>query len=288
MMLQFPQPMMPMMNMEKGCGKGMPTTAPPTLVMPPPPPAAPPPGSAGTGANASSAWNSLAHMTPFPLAPATTATTTSQVDQKAEGEAQKKLNRLLQEMKKEEDSVSPNLQSMAHEMKKQDEKNNMKGLHTALRTLGQAKDELLEAENARAQLLSQWKNFLQQSVVKWREFTANFQASDTAHQESVHTARLNLKHAQRSFDLATKKEQSGSGKAQVISDDEEAEDLTEEMSVDAREESAQKIHEGMSSIVTSLEELSSSADQLEQRVKRPRTSIEEAQPVKSFGKAGDV
>ena len=227
-------------------------------------------------------------MTPFPLAPATTATTTSQVDQKAEGEAQKKLNRLLQEMKKEEDSLSPNLQSMAHEMKKQDEKNNMKGLHTALRTLGQAKDELLEAENARAQLLSQWKNFLQQSVVKWREFTANFQASDTAHQESVHTARLNLKHAQRSFALATKKEQSGSGKAQVISDDEEAEDLTEEMSVDAREESAQKIHEGMSSIVTSLEELSSSADQLEQRVKRPRTSIEEVQPVKSFGKAGDV
>ena len=74
----------------------------------------------------------------------------------------------------------------------------------------------------------------------------------------------------------------------MISDDEEAEDLTEEMSVDAREESAQKIHEGMSSIVTSLEELSSSADQLEQRVKRPRTSIEEVQPVKSFGKAGDV
>ena len=64
--------------------------------------------------------------------------------------------------------------------------------------------------------------------------------------------------------------------------------FTEDMTVDTREESAQKIHEGMSSIVASLEELSSSADQLEQRVKRPRTSVEELPPVKSFGKAGDA
>ena len=177
---------------------------------------------------------------------------------------------------------------MAHEMKKQDEKNHMKGLHSALRALGQAKDALLEAENARAQLLSQWKTFLQQSVIKWREFTANFQASDTAHQASVQEARLAVKRAQRCFDVATKQEQSGSGNAQVISDDEEELDLTEDMTVDSREESAQKIHEGMSLIVASLEELSSSADQLEERVKRPRTSASEPPTEKSFGKAGDV
>ena len=288
MMMQFPP--MPMTGMEKGTGKSMPvpTAAPPTMVLPPPPPANPPPGTTGIGPKAMSAWPAFTQMAPFPTAPATSSTTTLQVDPKAEGEAQKKLNRLLQEMKKEEDSLSPNLQSMAHEMKKQDEKNHMQGLHAALRSLGQAKDELLEAENARAQLLSQWKTFLQQSVVKWREFTASFQASDTAHQESVHTARLNVKQAQRCFDLATKKDQSNSGKPQVISDDEEPEDFSEEMTVDTREESAQKIHEGMSSIVASLEELSSSADQLEQRVKRPRTSVEEPPPVKSFGKAGDA
>jgi hypothetical protein len=61
------------------------------------------------------------------------------------------------------------------------------------------------------------------------------------------------------------------------------------MAVDPKEESAQKIHDGMSSMVTSLEELSSSADLLEQRVKRPRTSCtgDEVQ-VQSFGKAGDT
>ena len=245
-----------------------------------------------TGVNTSSAmsWPPAMPVMTFPSAPVAPAAITPQVDLKVEGDAQKKLNRLLQEMKKEEDSLSPNLQSMAHEMKKQDEKNHMKGLHSALRTLGQAKDDLLEAENARAQLLSQWKTFLQQSVVKWKEFTANFQASDTAHQASVQEARIAVKRAQRSFDIASKREQSGTGSAQIISDDEEENDTSEEMNVemDSREESAQKIHEGMSSIVASLEELSSSADQLEQRVKRPRTAASEVPAVKSFGKAGDA
>ena len=150
----------------------------------------------------------------------------------------------------------------------------------------------MEAENARAQLLSQWKICLQQSVIKWREFTANFQASDTAHQASAQEARLAVKRAQRCFDLATKREQSGKGDAQIISDEEDEIKVTEDMTGESsREESAQKIHEGMSSIVASLEELSlsSSADQLEQRVKRARTSAEEPASAEiSFGKAGVV
>ena len=296
MMMQFPQPMPPPVMqapiIDKGSGKGMGNIQQPlpTMVLPPPPPANPPQMMTGANTSSSMSWPPAMPVMTFPSAPTASAACTPQVDLKVEGDAQKKLNRLLQEMKKEEDSLSPNLQSMAHEMKKQDEKNHMKGLHSALRTLGQAKDDLLEAENARAQLLSQWKNFLQQSVVKWKEFTANFQASDTAHQASVQEARLAVKRAQRSFDNANKREQSGAGSAQIISDDEEENDMSEEMNVemDSREESAQKIHEGMSSIVASLEELSSSADQLEQRVKRPRTAVSEAPAVKSFGKAGDV
>ena len=226
-------------------------------------------------------------MMPFPAAPAPTAVPVPQEDPAREGKAQKNLNRLLKEMKKEEDTLSPNLQSMAHEMKKQDEKSNMQGLHTAVRALGYAKDELLEAENARVQLLTQWKHFLQQSVIKWKEFTMNFQASDSAHQANVHAARLAVRKAQRAFDLASKREHIGKNEPWPVSDEEE--ETTEDMSVDPKEESAQKIHDGMSSIVTSLEELSSSADLLEQRVKRPRTSGtgDEAQ-VQSFGKAGDT
>ena len=299
MMMPYPQHMMtapmqqPMMPaqmqppmMDKGKGKGV---ANPVVMVPPPPPMpATSAMPASTGAQAS--WNSAMPMMPFPVAPAAPTVPAQQEDAAKEGKAQKNLNRLLKELKKEEDTLSPNLQSMAHEMKKQDEKSNMRGLHSAVRALGDAKDELLEAENARVQLLSQWKHFLQQSVVKWKEFTMNFQASDSAHQASVHAARLAVRRAQRSFDLASKREHIGKEEPWPVSDEED--EAAEDMTVDSKEESAQKIHDGMSSIVASLEELSSSADLLEQRVKRPRTSMgnEETAAAEgsSFRKAGDT
>ena len=281
----MPAPMQPPM-MDKGKGKGV---ANPVVMVPPPPPMpATSAMPASTGAQAS--WNSAMPMMPFPVAPAAPTVPAQQEDAAKEGKAQKNLNRLLKELKKEEDTLSPNLQSMAHEMKKQDEKSNMRGLHSAVRALGDAKDELLEAENARVQLLSQWKHFLQQSVVKWKEFTMNFQASDSAHQASVHAARLAVRRAQRSFDLASKREHIGKEEPWPVSDEED--EAAEDMTVDSKEESAQKIHDGMSSIVASLEELSSSADLLEQRVKRPRTSMgnEETAAAEgsSFRKAGDT
>lgn len=225
-------------------------------------------------------------MMPFPMAPTAPAIPTPPEQDIKEGTAQKNLNRLLKEMKKEEDSLPPNLQSMAHAMKKQDEKSNMQDLHSAVRSLGDAKDALLEAENARVQLLTQWKNFLQQSVVKWREFTMNFQASDSAHQTNVQAARAAVRKAQRAFNIASKREHIGKNEPWPISDEEEE---TMEDSADTKEESAQKIHDGMTSIMTSLEELSTSADLLEQRVKRPRTSTGPAEAaMPSFGKAGET
>lgn len=287
MMMPYPQPLMtaPMQPpvLDKGIGKG---SQPHGAMVPPPPPM---PATSGMTAASSipTPWAPSMQMMPFPMAPTSPVVPVPQEDPIKEGQAQQKLSRLLKEMKKEEDNLPSNLQSMAHEMKKQDEKSNMQSLHSAVRALGKSKDDLLEAENARAQLLSQWKHFLQQSVIQWKDFTRNFQASDTAHQASVRDARIAVRKAQRNFDVASKKEQIGKGEVQQISDEEEEPDNTEDMTVDSREESSQKIHEGMNSIVTSLEELSSSADLLEQRVKRPRTSSGEP-PSSSFGKAGGV
>ena len=73
----------------------------------------------------------------------------------------------------------------------------------AVRALGDAKQDLLEAENDRAQLLSQWRLFLQQSVVKWREFSARIYASESAHQQGVMSAKQAVKQAQRTFDIAS-------------------------------------------------------------------------------------
>ena len=228
MMLQYPPHMMPAPlqppvvqmpgsspMMDKGTGKGM------AHSMVPPPPPMPSTGTMSQPPGAPTTWTASMSTMPFPTAPPAPAVPAPQEAPSKEGQAQKNLNRLLKELKKEEDTLSPALQSMAHEMKKQDEKSNMKGLHLAVRALGDAKDALLEAENARVQLLSQWKHFLQQSVVKWKEFTMNFQASDSAHHASVQAARLAVRKAQRTFDLASKREHVGKNEPWPISDEEE-------------------------------------------------------------------
>jgi len=287
MMPQYQQPMMqpplPPPMIDKGAGKGA----------PPPPPVMSTIGVPAQGMVPqvpTMPWGSIGQMIPYPAAPScpTEPATTYRQD----GPAQQKLNRLLKEMKKEEDNLSPHLQSIAHEMQKQDEKNNIKNLSSAVRSLGEAKQELLEAENARAQLLSQWKIFLQQSVVKWREFAANFHASERAHQQGVQAARLSVKRAQRVFDLASKKEQAGQEGTVTISDEEGDNDAADDAMEDPHDESVQRIHQGMDSLVSSLEELSTSADQLEQRVKRPRVSAPDGNatstPAPHFGAPGAV
>ena len=126
--------------------------------------------------------------------------------------------------------------------------------------IGDAKQDLLEAENARAQMLTQWKQFIQQSLTKWREYTASFQASESAHQQGVQAARHVVRRAQKAFDVASKREQAGKDGTYTISDSdtEPADDVME----DPHGDGVQRVQDGMNSIVASLEELSSSADQL--------------------------
>jgi len=272
MMMPYPQqqimaPAYQPLQMDKGGGKGQPP--PPPLTMPSPPSTAMvgPPGQ----------WAPTMQMMPIPAAP-TGPVEASTDEVKKEGKAQANLNRLLKQMKKDEDSLTSDLQKMAHTMQKQDERDNTKELSVAVKILGQAKEDLLEAENAKAQLLSQWKTFLQQSVVKWREFSAQFQASESAHQNSIQAARLNVRKAQRRFDQASKREQAEPGDAIQVSDEEEDMDLQDDPgdgSSDQHDQGAQRIHDGMNMIVKSLVELSASADLLEQRVKRPRTDKED-------------
>ena len=283
---QMMQPPLPPPMNDKGAGKGV----------PPPPPMMPTIGVPATGMAhpvPTMPWGSIGQTIPFPAAPSCPAAVPEPTaTHKPDGPAQQKLNRLLKEMKKEEDNLSPHLQAIAHEMQKQDEKNNIKNLSSAVRSLGEAKQELLEAENARAQHLSQWKTFLQQTVVKWREFATSFHASESAHQQGVQAARVAVKRAQRVFDLASKKEQAGQEGTVTISDEEGDNDVADDTMEDPHDESVQRIHQGMDSLVSSLEELSSTADQLEQRVKRPRVSPSDGNvastPAPHFGAPGAV
>ena len=116
-----------------------------------------------------------------------------------------------------------------------------------------------------------------QSVVKWKEYTSQFQASEVAFHSRMQEATNHLRRAQRKVDWAKKRADSvgPDGSVTVLSDDEmEDPDIKEEDDL-PRDENAQRIHEGLSQVVTSLVELSESAERLEPKPKRPRTKEEE-------------
>ena len=152
MMMQPPLP--PPMN-DKGAGKGSvsPSMMMPTASM------APPGGRTSTGPTMPRGPNGQMMQFPMPPMGSSSAPACSPNAQNTtNGPAQQQLNRLLKEMMKEEDNLSPHLQSIVHEIQKQGEKSSIKNLSSAVPALGDAKQELLAAESARAQMLSQWKD----------------------------------------------------------------------------------------------------------------------------------
>lgn len=215
-------------------------------------------------------------------------------DHKLETSAQQKLNKIMKAAKKEE-HLSPEFQTLVQTEKKKDDKESTNNLLAAVRAHGKAKEALMEVEGSRMQLWSQWRTFLQQSVIKWKEYTGQFQASEAAFHTRMQEATANLRKAQRRVDIAKKRADATAGdeEVQYVTDDEMEESEACEDSDIPRDENAQKIQEGLDQVVSSLTVLSESADKLEPKTKRPRTREEEnpggakaSQAMQPFGKAG--
>ena len=298
-------PVAPPMMDGKGYGKGF-NHLNMQLASPPPPP---PPMLVGQPVPHGVPWTpqTLQHpmpampMMPFmpPMDQAMTPPPQVQVpeevldEQKKEKSAQYKLNKIVKAAKKE-DHLSPEFQDLVHKEMKKDDKESTDDLLAAVKELGVAKEALMEVERARMQLWSQWRIFLQQSVVKWKEYTAQFQSSETSFHTRMQDATAYLKRVQRRVDRAKKRaDRLGMDKEDVlqISDDDMDEPDTKEEEELPRDEHAQKIQEGLHQVVTSLSDLSESAEKLEPKAKRPRTKEEEDQlgakysSLQPFGKA---
>ena len=172
----------------------------------------------------------------------------------------------------EREHLSPEFQSLVHQEIKKDNKECSRNLHTAVTALDKAKEAQLEIENARMQLWSQWRVFLQQSVIKWKEYTAQFQAAETAFQAQAQEALLHVKRAQRRMDIAKKHmDANDQEETYTVSSDEDVEEMDSKDDVEVvKDENAQKIQEGLKQVVSSLEVLSESAEKLEPKAKRPR------------------
>eukprot|EP00435_Cladocopium_sp_Y103_P056002 s964_g18.t1 len=227
-----------------------------------------------------------------PAAPTSSVEMPIKEEQIQEFRAQQKLQKIVKAAKKE-DHLSPEFQALVHEEQKKDNKECGRNLHAAVTVLEKAKEKVIEIESARAQLMTQWRVFLHQSVTKWQEYTTQFQSSETAFQRQLQEATWNVKKAQKRFEAAKKRADAGTAEEDVqsISDEEVEEMEAEEL---PRDENAQRIQENMEQVVSSLTTLSEAADKLEPRVKRPRKEDEvsgaAAKPsstaMQPFGKAG--
>lgn len=300
-------PQSPMNADVKGSGKGYFPSQQQLAPLPPPPPPmllghAPPVGPPWMQQNMPM-MHHMPAMQPSPETtfagqpPMTVMPNIAPTEDQAFGrKVQQKLNKIVKAAKKEE-HLSAEFQNLVHAEMKKDNKECSRNLHTAVTALDKAKEAQLEVENARLQLWAQWRVFLQQSVVKWKEYTAQFQAAETAFQQQAQEAHLNLKRAQKHLDIAKRRMDAGDkDETYTVSSEEETEEMdAKEESELGRDENAQKIQEGLHQVVSSLEVLSESAEKLEPKAKRPRNAEEEGgagqrsyPSLEPFGKAGDA
>lgn len=232
------------------------------LAPPPPPPAFLAPGHPG------SATQYIQSVTPQEtvttdgngLAPVIAAPTDAEV----------RLKSLMRELRKApEEKLTPAIQE---EMKKntiREENMDAKGLHRAVNDVKKARRAVSAAVSARAKLMTDGKTFLQQSVVTWKEYTLMFQTQEKTLHDNLVAAQEGLVQAKKNFEEQSEAlRESG---IQDISDEEKdaanADDLMEY-------ETTKRIHEGLSTVVSSLQELSERAEVEEQQAKRQRRAAE--------------
>ena len=171
------------------------------------------------------------------------------------------------------DTLTPKLQSFVAEADKAENKGETKALHSAVKVLGKAQDNLDEALLARSNLMTQWRAFLATSLERFQQYTGHFQQQEHAHQENIANAKEALVKAKKEYQATEEKATT----ATTISDDEQ------DMKDMPAKDTATCIMEGLHTMTEGLKNLSDQAEQAaiseeERKVKRPRAARAEERP----------
>ena len=184
-------------------------------------------------------------------------------------------------LKKKDD---PELQTLAKEADVLHHKSATSKLHKAVTIHGDAKTVMLEARQARANLHSSWKQYLESAIETWKSFVTDFDKEDRKLEEQIIMAETALATAEEGLDEAKKVATEEELKAQVetIEDEEEA--------VDRTVKTGQIMREGISSMLDGLVQLKASTEDMveEQGNKRQRTDdgLAKSTAMQPFGGAG--
>ena len=262
----------------KGKGKG---DFPQVPQAPLPPPPMPWPGYMPMGQNMPVMMRQMAQMQPMQIAPASTTTTmqsmqhppmpapTMTPEQQAR---EQKMQELMAYLKRRGPDLPQDVSQKVHEFSKKDGAQAKKDLQTAAKALGEAKDTLEAALQARTNLISSWNTFLTDAVRTWQEYGHLFQSQETEHQERIQAAREVFTLAKQQVDEA----KSALGEAIEVNDVDDGEDLAGPSNVATSE----KITESMQFLTASLHQFQQRAEEIHVEVqsslKRPRLTSPES------------
>ena len=200
-------------------------------------------------------------------APTLTVATDSQ---QATGAIPQEYKALIDSLKRNQTkgTLPDDVQQEMKTLKIKEEKEQNKELNQAVKGLRKARKELQESHEARAQLHSQWRNFLSLSVTQWQGFTSQFQAREKVAVNRISEAQQALQEAKAL--LASSKEiVELAPNAESVQDV----DLVSEDDTAKTADSASRMQDGMQNLTTTLENLHKAAEDIhasEQAAKRAR------------------
>ena len=177
---------------------------------------------------------------------------------------EQKMQELMNYLKRRGPDLPQDVSQKVHEFTKKDGVQAKKDLQTAAKALGEAKDALEAALQARTNLIASWNTFLTDAVRTWKEYGTLFQTQEAEHQERIQMAKDMFTTAKLQVDEAK------TAVGEVIKVNDEEEDLAGPSNAATSE----KISESMKFLTTSLQQFQQKAEEIHTEVqsslKRPR------------------
>lgn len=175
-------------------------------------------------------------------------------------ERDKQFRSLVAALKKHTEELPDDVQQVMKEMHVRSGQEETKLLHSAVSQHGRAKKEVQEAQSARFQMHTAWRNFLSQSAQQWQKYAAQFMEQEKLLTERFQAAKENLTAAKEN--LCSCKVAAGLDEKEDHAMQSDSQELVNK---DSQTAAGKRIAASFTSLSTSLQALHSQAGQAVQQ-----------------------
>ena len=146
---------------------------------------------------------------------------------KVDSKSDQKLKQIMAALKKNESSLTPELQQLVQENAKNQSQDITRRLHSAVSRLGQTKKTLQQLRASRQNLHNVWRNYIAESVNKWQQFCEQFEEQDTDLSKQLTEAIQAVQTAENCLE-STRREAKEEKEDETKEDQEEMVDISDE------------------------------------------------------------